>query len=760
MNKYDFSSLNDKEFEAFVVDLLSCEFNVRIDRFKPGKDAGVDGRWFATDSREIVIQCKHWLKTGFDGLLAHINKTELAKVDRLKPARYILVTSVPLSRKNKKDLKTALAPHVKAETDIIGPENLNDVLASHNEVEQRHYKLWLSSMSSLGFILNNAIIGRSRSELSAMLETAAVYVETTDYSKALDHINKKRVIIVTGEPGVGKTTLASQLVLQHASRGFETFVLEDSLTEAEAMYKEKAKQLFYFDDFLGRTYLEAMKPKQDSHIDSFMKRISKDPSKRFVLTSRTNILNQGAVLSDLIELQQVRTYEISIGALNKMDRARILYNHMWHSDLTRDFLDELYLDGRYHEIINHANFNPRLISFILKMERVDALPATKYWEYVQRTLKNPQDVWEHCFTAQLNQDCRDLVFLTVLNGGRINETLLQESFGRLTAAKAANPGLTDHEFRIAIRHASGSVLNRTQNPHEIVYTLFNPSIADYVLRKFKTGKLWDHYFPLLRTLSALFQLEAMKRQDFFGKTAFRRVLRHIVATEQKSETIMDEFTLRLACLISEDDELSTNFVDLIHGWIVTPAPDVVIRYSEKYLELIQNSKSSTEEKVFEECIMRLLAILEGDYLPIENSEILKKTLELMSDAGLRSAHSDFRSQILTDWNYRLDEIAVNEGVLDDFDDPANAEPAKRTLKEFVSKKLSETGITLSSDELSKICSGVEIDEILKRNEERYQRKSETIVSAPSNAVAEADELQAIDDLFSRDGIADGRSRGH
>ena len=39
----NFSQLNDKEFENLSMDLLSVTFGMRIERIKPGKDAGVDG---------------------------------------------------------------------------------------------------------------------------------------------------------------------------------------------------------------------------------------------------------------------------------------------------------------------------------------------------------------------------------------------------------------------------------------------------------------------------------------------------------------------------------------------------------------------------------------------------------------------------------------------------------------------------------------------------------------------------------------------
>lgn len=435
MNNYDFAALNDKEFEALVVDLLSEEHGVFVERFKPGKDAGVDGRWFAAGGGEIIIQCKHWLRSGYAALLKALTKKERPKLDRLEPDKYILATSVPLSRANKEEIAHAFSPYLSV-SDVLGPEDLNLLLARHPRVEERNYKLWLSSINTLGLLLNNAIIGRSRSELVLFREGAALYVTTEDYPRAWKHLNERRVLILTGEPGIGKTTLARQLVLEYVTRGYSLAVIEESISEAESVWSEDAKQTFYFDDFLGRTFLEALKAKQDSHITNFAHRVAKDPNKRFVLTSRTNILNQGMVLSDLFGKAVLvkNTYELCIGSLSRIDRARVLYNHIWHSDLQPTYVDKLYSEKRYREIIDHPNFNPRLIAFILDSDKISDIEPSKYWDYVESTLANPEDVWTHFFSAQMSQECRDLAFIVVLNGRDISEDDLRIAFSSLPPA--------------------------------------------------------------------------------------------------------------------------------------------------------------------------------------------------------------------------------------------------------------------------------------------------------------------------------------
>ena len=138
---YDFKVLNDKEFEHLVSDLLSRHLSARIERFRPGKDKGVDGRFFATARQETVIQCKHWARSTVASLIKYLEDIERPKIDRLKPARYIVVTSLELSRHNKDQIVAALAPWIKTSSDVYGNEDLNDLLGKSEDIERQHYKL-------------------------------------------------------------------------------------------------------------------------------------------------------------------------------------------------------------------------------------------------------------------------------------------------------------------------------------------------------------------------------------------------------------------------------------------------------------------------------------------------------------------------------------------------------------------------------------------------------------------------------------------
>ncbi len=507
MNDYDFSTLNDKEFENIAIELISREKNQKFERFKTGKDGGVDGRFFRNDGREEIIQCKHYLKTGYKGLISSLKK-EKEKVARLKPAKYIFVTSLPLSKNNKEEIKKLFEPYIKCDNDIYGQEDLNGSLRKNSDIKENHYKLWISSTTVLKRIFNNAIKGRSEFKIDEIKDKIKFYVVTDNHHKAIRKLEESHTIIIAGEPGIGKTTLAEQMALYYIEKDFEFCVIEDSLKEAEDVFEKDKKQLFYFDDFLGSNFLDAIHSHKDSHIMNFIARVKKDENKRFILTSRTNILNQGLSLSDIFKNKNINSDEfiIKFESLKDIDKARILYNHIWHSNLDNDYIEEIYKEKRYKTIINHKNFNPRIIQFITDTNRQEEVTSCSYWNHIVQKLDNPVDIWTHTFDTESDDFMRNLVLLTVFNGNSIDKDILKLAYNNLNdLLHTQNTSHLSKEFDSVIKKVVKYFLNRTHNYmwNKIEYSLFNPSIADFIINRYKNDKILIKIFQSLKTEQSL-----------------------------------------------------------------------------------------------------------------------------------------------------------------------------------------------------------------------------------------------------------------
>ena len=137
MANYDFSTLNDKDLEELALDLLNAQLNLDLQSFKVGIDGGVDLRYSTPiNDNSIVVQVKHYLKSGYSKLKSDLKNKELKKVKKLNPDRYIIVTSIELSKIQKDDLKVIFFPFIKTSNDIIGSQDLNKYLRKFKSIEK------------------------------------------------------------------------------------------------------------------------------------------------------------------------------------------------------------------------------------------------------------------------------------------------------------------------------------------------------------------------------------------------------------------------------------------------------------------------------------------------------------------------------------------------------------------------------------------------------------------------------------------------
>jgi len=729
MLNYDFRNLNDKEFESLANDLISCREGKIVDRFKAGKDQGIDGRFYATPDSGTIIQSKHWLKSGIDALIKHLEKVELPKLQKLAPSRYILVSSLEMSAANKSKIRKALSPYIKSDLDILGKENLNDLLSKFKDVEKRHYKLWISSTNVLNTIFNYALTGRSEAKRDQIIEASQKYVITENHERALEKLHNSHTVIITGEAGIGKTTLADQLAHYYIAHGFELCVFEDDISEGEALFTSGEKKVFYFDDFLGRNYLTAIEGRKESRVLDFIDRVSKDKTKRFILTSRSTVLNQGKSWSDLFEIRKVEKneYELTISSLSSLDKAKILYNHLWYGGLREEFIDELYLNKRYLSISKHRNYNPRLISFITDPERLVNVEAKDYWEYIENTLNNPRDLWSHVFDKQIDDLTRNAVCLVVFNGEKIKEDDLRRSFismgleERLFSNSSANS-----KYSLMIRSAIGSILNREIDPSNGSSTvdLFNPSVADFVLGRFSDdAHSLKTFFFSLNTIKSIENLEALKN-NALNKGVYLQVLSALL---QKLTTgLLPErikYFLKIAYLVSQEKSLLSSdnikilsaFADKINEF---PVPEDLIKEARCLLSTYLSGGAEGASKVCIEFVSRACeaGITHDDLLELYS---LEESLDFESDYERTEFVSRIKKSVRDYWEDQLSWVISEEDILGEYMSEEEAGKAHTALEDYLYDKLYL--LDFAKEEILEIIDHVDINEKIYENIEAASR---------------------------------------
>lgn len=292
MDLLDLQKLSDLDFEGLCKDMLERLLGVRLEIFSSGPDGGIDLRYFAPN-QTIIIQCKHWIKSGRAKLIAHLFDSELPKLDRMQPTpiRYILATSVEMTPAAKAKILDGFRPYIQSTGDIYGIAEITSFLQTNPEVVRKNMRLWLNDASILEAMISKNVIQRSLHLAGDIKETLRTYVPSVNLRKAMSLVEKNHVVLVSGPPGVGKTTLAHVICAHYADRGFEVVEVSENVEDVYRVWHDGEPQIFIYDDFLGQTSLDdKLHKNEDSRLLSLIRRIRKDPTKRFVCTTREYVL--------------------------------------------------------------------------------------------------------------------------------------------------------------------------------------------------------------------------------------------------------------------------------------------------------------------------------------------------------------------------------------------------------------------------------------------------------------------------------------
>ncbi len=127
---------------------------------------------------------------------------------------------------------------------------------------------------------------------------------------------------------------------------------------------------------------------------------------RLILATREHILRHAYQLSERFRRAHGRLADhrcvLELSEYSLIEKARILYNHIYFSDLPRDYKQQLLEGGFYSRIVKHRNFNPRLVEWLSRFTNVRQSPAQDYQREVGRILENPSQLWHAAFrTANL-----------------------------------------------------------------------------------------------------------------------------------------------------------------------------------------------------------------------------------------------------------------------------------------------------------------------------------------------------------------------
>ena len=475
---YTFETLSPNDFEILTRDLLQKELSLTLESFKSGRDNGIDLRYSQNKENDIIIQCKHYQGSTFNDLIKTM-KREVEKIKELSPERYILVTSLPLTPKNKEKIIEICEPYITRNSDIYSQNDINNLLQKFPEVEKNTFKLWMTSTNVLERLFHSGTYNKSEFKLENIKEKIKIFVPNPSLDKANKILEENNFVVISGAPGVGKTTLADMIIWQYVSQGYEFINVTDNINEAVNVYKrdENCKQIFYYDDFLGETNLAK---NEDSDLILFIKQINKDKNKKLVLATREYILQQTKLSSEKIDYFEFKKCIIDLKSYSNLIKAEILYNHLYFSKLPEEYIQSIISNGNYVSIINHDNYNPRIIEYMTKPKILEYVKAENYFNEFMNNLNNPENIWSHAFENHLNNKSRSILFaLTTTqyissyfgNTDRIKET------AKKICRKLYSENITDLDFKKNLKILNGDFID-IKGKNKLSFS--NPSVIDFL----------------------------------------------------------------------------------------------------------------------------------------------------------------------------------------------------------------------------------------------------------------------------------------
>ena len=151
---------------------------------------------------------------------------------------------------------------------------------------------------------------------------------------------------------------------------------------------------------MGNTFFEHGEKGFESKLILFIRHIRKAKDKLLILTTREYILQDAKLYYEKFETNNLDLSKcvVDLGSYTQMIKAGILYNHLAYSNIPEECLRNLLKhDYNYFYLINHKNFNPRVIeAFINHEEWKDKSPDDFYRAFCY-VFDRPNSVWEMAF---------------------------------------------------------------------------------------------------------------------------------------------------------------------------------------------------------------------------------------------------------------------------------------------------------------------------------------------------------------------------
>lgn len=483
----NFSNLNDVEFEYLCKDVASKMLGIKLQRFGAGRDGGID---LTNDAyrKTVIVQVKHYVKTDVTGLMSSLRK-EIPKVKANGPERYYVCCSKELTPQNKQDIYEMFSDYMETTDNIITLIEINDFLEKeeNGDILRKHFKLWIESTNILTDIFTNDICIDSEVLLSDIKESAHMFVKTSAYDSAISCLEKNNVLIIIGNPGVGKTITSKMLVLNYATKGYKIRYTTDGadLAALKKALSQSAdvKEVILLDDCFGQAYF-SMKATQENELLALIKYVKRNSNKLLIMNSRITIYREASErtpnLVSSLDQKEYKAFVLDMTNVSAVEKAKIFYNHLFFCRVPLAYRENIRKNKNYHKIIKHINYNPRIIEFVTNKRQWETINPAEYSKFILQCLKNPEQIWKNEYERRLvNTDRILLTTLYSLTNTVISENVVKNCYEhRVSMIQGID--LSINHYEQSVKRLQDSMIKIVDVTGKKMLSVANPSVNDFL----------------------------------------------------------------------------------------------------------------------------------------------------------------------------------------------------------------------------------------------------------------------------------------
>jgi len=408
------------------------------------------------------------------------------------------------------------------------------VLPKYQYLLKTYSKLLVPNLKYVEIALENVVNKKFCNKTKYFFNTIAkehkLYHNTNILKSCIERLEENKILILTGNPGVGKTTTAKMIANYFYHQRVNILFLDNNdFSEVEGLYADN--QLIIVDDFWGQNFSPDIK--QGSTLREFNRIIEgyKNNSNRYLLlTSREYIIKDVWNNSEFEtkEILENEKYLIDLNGYSEEDKVKIFLNHLLFLDFKKEYFSYLKYNDLLENIIHHRNYSPRHIEYFIKQLKHEEVNQYAFFKRFYKYLDSPQEYWNNNF-HNLNDTSQLILLIILISSDPIDKIDLEKTFEATqeSTRRILNKNIrpTDFENELILLEDFYIVSDKSDYSNQVLIRFQSPGIKDYLLEYLRTeGKFWIKPLlenaPYFNQLNFIFSTKEVEIDDYDSDISF------------------------------------------------------------------------------------------------------------------------------------------------------------------------------------------------------------------------------------------------